>query len=202
MFKTDNTINVLIGKDIASTASVQVTDSATAGTYIADGEITVLGANDDVLLPGETVVDSPKIKLVQGRGAAANGMKWSVDIDGANVISAKGLTYRAPAEQVTYVGYDAVSLAGDIDAQPLTDYKLTIVYKHDVEMFSEQQLRRTFYYTSTATDIGATIAAAFVALINGDDFYGPVAAVTNSGALDGISLTGQALDLFRQELLN
>jgi hypothetical protein len=194
MFKTDNTINVLIGKDIASTASVQVTDAATAGTYIADGELTVLGANDGVLTASDTVVDSPKIKIVQGRGAATNGLKWSVDIDGANVLRATALSYRAPAEQVSFVGYDTVATAGNIEVLPYTDYKLTIIYKNDVEVFSEQLLKRAYYYTTGASDTGATVAAAFVALINGDEFYGPLAAVTNAGTDYGISLTGQPLD--------
>jgi hypothetical protein len=194
MFKTDNTINVLIGKDIATTAGLQITDAATAGTYIADGELTVLGANDGVLGAGDTVVDSPKIKIVQGRGAATNGLKWSVDIDGANVLRATALSYRAPAEQVSFVGYDTVAAAGNIEVLPYTDYKMTIVYKNDVEIFSEQLLKRTYYYTTGASDTGATVAAAFVALINGDEFYGPFAAVTNVGTDYGISLTGQPLD--------
>lgn len=189
--KSDNSLHLLIGKDIATTASLQITDVATAGTYIADGEITILGENHDVLTAGDDVLDSPSITIVQGRGTT-NGLKFSTKIDGSKLLRASALSYRAAAEQVSHVGYNGSS--GAIDVIALNDYKLTITYLQDTDLYSSQHAPRTFYYTSTATDTQQTIAQAFIDMINDEDFYNATAALTNSGADYGISLTGRPLD--------
>ena len=191
MFKADNTIKMLIGKDIARTAGVQITDEATAATYIADGEVVVLGENHGVLTAGDTVVDSPKITIVQGRGAG-KGLKFATTIDGRNLVKATALSYRAGAEQVTYIGSDGAT--GSIDVSPFTDYKLTITYNHDAELWAEQLNPRTFFYTTGASDTQQTIAQAFVDLINAEEYYNAAAVLTNNGADYGIELTGQPLE--------
>lgn len=192
MFSSKNTTQLLIGKDISRTSNVQITDEATASTFIKDGEILVLGENHDVLVSGSaTVTDSPSITIVQGRGAG-KGLKFSNKINGKDVIRATAASYAAPANQVSYVGYNTSS--GSIDVQPYTDYKLTILFTHDTDMYAEQHVPRTYYYTTGASDTQATVAAAFVTMINADEFYGVVAASVNSGANYGIRLTGQNLD--------
>lgn len=192
MFKSDNTLKILIGKDIARTSSVQVTDPATGATYIADGEILILDKNHAPLTAGDDVLDSPKITIVQGRGGV-NGLKFSNEIDGSNLISVKGLSYRAPAVQVAHIGnVGSGSLA--IDVQPFQDYKLTITYTHDTDLYAQQANKRVFYYTTNAADTQLTIATAFVNMINAEDFYNAAASVVNNGANYGIRLTGQALD--------
>lgn len=195
MFRVDNLTKLLIGKDIARTAGVQITDPGTAATYIADGEILILDQDDSPLTPGDTFQDSPVIKIIQGKGAAADGLKFSSVIDGRNIISVTGTSYRAPAEQVSYVGYNSVAGSGSIDVAPLNDYKLTINYKHDKEMWSEQLNKRSFYYTSTATDTQEDIVDAFIALIEASEFYeAAVVKVTDGGGNFGIEFTGQPLD--------
>jgi len=76
-FDNEEDVEVLIGKDIARTASVQITDPATVATYIADGEILILDQNDAPLTPGDTVLDSPTIKIVQGRGTVQERLLFS-----------------------------------------------------------------------------------------------------------------------------
>jgi len=192
--KSDNSINLLIGKDIARTASVQITDEATPLTYIADGEILVLDELHAPLAPGSTVANSQKITIVQGRGVPGKGLKMSTEIDGRNVIRATALSFRAGAEQVTYVGYNAVTATGAIDVAPFTDYKLTIVYNQDTDLFSEQFAPRTFYYTTGATDTQQTIATAFVNMINAELFYNALATVVDNGTDYGIELVGRPLE--------
>lgn len=194
MFKSDNSINLLIGKDIARTVGVQVTDEATPATYIADGEVVILDELHAPLAPGSTVADSQKITIVQGRGLGGNGLKMSFELDGRNIIRATALSHRAGAEQVTYIGYNDVTLAGAIDVAPFTDYKLTIIYNHDVDLYSEQQAPRTFYYTTGASDTQATIAQAFVDMINSELFYNAAATVVDDGTNFGIRLEGQPLE--------
>lgn len=192
MFKSDNTLKILIGKDLARTANIQITDPATAATYIKDGEILILDQNHAPLTAGDDVTDSPKITIVQGRGGV-NGLKFSNEIDGRNLISVKGLSYRASVEQVTHVGnVGAGALA--IDVIPFQDYKLTITYIHDTDLYAQQSNQRVFYYTTSATDTQLTIATAFANMINAEDFYNATATVVNNGANYGIELTGQPLE--------
>jgi len=192
MFKADNLTKLLIGKDIARTAGIQITDPATGATYIADGEILILDQNDAPLTPGDTTLESPTIKIVQGRGAGTDGLKPSVVIDGNNIISVTGTSYRAPVEQVSYVGSDGAT--GAIDVLPYNDYKLTINYKQDKEMWSEQLNKRAFYYTTGASDTQETIVDAFIALIEASEFYEAAVVKTTDGANFGIEFTGQPLD--------
>lgn len=192
MFKSDNTLKILIGKSIERTANIQITDTATGATYIADGEILILDQNHAPLTAGDDVVDSPRITIVQGRGGV-NGLKFSNEIDGKNLISVKGLSFRAGVEQVTHVGnVGAGALA--IDVQPFEDYKLTINYIHDTDLYAQQSNKRVFYYTTSATDTEQSIATAFANMINAEDFYNATALVVNNGANYGIQLTGQALE--------
>ena len=194
MFKSDNSTNILIGKNLARTASVQAIDGAGAN-YIADGEILVLNELHAPLTAGQDITNSPVIYVTQGRGGTngANGLKWSTAIDGRNVIRATALSYVAPAAQVTHIGnVGAGALA--IDVLPFTDYKLTIRYTHDDELYSEQSNKRVFYYTTGASDTQLTIATAFASLINSEEFFNATALVVNNGANYGIRLTGQPLD--------
>lgn len=193
MFNSKNTTKLLIGKDIARSSPIQITDKD-AANYIADGEILILNETGGIMTAAtDTVADSASITIIQGRGGA-NGFKFSNKIDGDKVIRATAVSYSAPAEQVTYVGYDAVATSGSIDAQAFTDYKLTIVYTHDTDLYAQQTNSRVFYYTTGAAPTQQEIAEAFRDMINAEDFYNAVAATVNSGANYGIRLTGQALD--------
>ena len=140
MFKQDNSINVLIGKSISRTASVNVLDPNHA-SYLADGEIVVLDENDTPLTAGTTYNNSKFIRIVQRSGT---NLVRSARIDGANVLSFKGLSYAAPQEQISYIGYNGSS--GAIDASGTKDYVLRLIFKHDKAHFSEQSNTRIYRY--------------------------------------------------------
>lgn len=194
MFKSDNTVNILLGKDLERTAGAQITDIGGAG-FIANGEILILDENDNVMVPGATYADTKSIRIVQGKGLANDvSMKSSTVINGRGILSAVGRPYQAAVEQQTFVGYNAVSTTGSIVVQAYEDYKLTIVYKSLKEVFSEQLLKRTFYYTTGASDTQDTIATAFVDMINADEFPGVLATKVDNGTDFGIQLDGEALD--------
>jgi len=192
MFKADNSFNVLIGKDISRTSSVQVTDKDTGATFIASGEILVLDEDGNPLTPGDTYADTKSITIVQGTGTTTP-MKSSLKIDGNAVITAQGTSYSAAAEQQSFVGYDSVATSGSIDAQPFTTYKMTIVFRNNTELFSEQLMRRTFSYTTGASTTQSAIATEFASQINAEDWPGVTATVVNSGSDYGIRLDGDAL---------
>jgi hypothetical protein len=195
MNKSDNTTRLLIGKDISRTAGLQVQDNSLS-TFIADGEIVVLSDSGLPLLPGATFTDSPFITIVQGRGGqnSLQPMVSSIKIDGSTIANSNGTSYRASAEQQSFVGYNTVTTAGSIDAQPFTTYKLTVNYKHDKEMFSEQLLKRVYTYATGSTATQLDIATQLAALITAEEMHGVTATVVNSGADYGIRLDGQALD--------
>lgn len=195
MFKSDNTSRLLIGKDINRTAGVQVNDSGVAN-FIADGEVVVLGEDGTPLTAGSTFADSRYITIVQGRGGAGSTkvMTSSVTIDGSQIVTASGTSFRDSVEQVSYVGHDDVAAAGSIDAQPFTNYKMTITYKNDREVFSEQLLKRVYFYSTGSAATQLEIATYFANVITNEEFYGVAAVVVNTGADYGVRLTGRPLD--------
>jgi len=168
MFRSDNNTNLLIGLDIARTANVQINDRSNATTYLADGEIVVLGSDDAVLPAGSTYGDSNSIRIVQRSGATASTSELisSVRIDGANVVSYTGRSYQAPQTQQYFIGYDGA--ASSIDAIDSNDYALRIQYKHDKELWSQRTRIKSYYYTSGTVATQERIAREFAVLIGND----------------------------------
>ncbi len=153
-----NSINVLIGKSVARTASVQITDPSGSG-YIADGEVLVLNHLDQPLTAGQTVSDSPYIRIVQRSGSQ---LIFSARIDGQNVKAYRGKSGVAGAEQIYVLGYNGSS--GSIDLTT-TAKILKISFKHDQRMWSEQPMRRA-YPSSSTTQAG--VATDIAGLMNQD----------------------------------
>lgn len=161
MFNASNSKSVLIGKSIARTATVQVYDSS-AASFLADGEVVVINKNGAALTAGQTIADSEYIRIAQRSGATAAtaNVIYSPKIYGANVTAFSGLSYVAPAEQVTYVGFNGTS--GAIEAISDNVYKLRITFKHDMENWSEQSNVLYNEVTSDASATASEVAAAFV----------------------------------------
>lgn len=164
MFKSDNSINVLIGKSISRTGSVQISDS-TASTYIADGEIVVLDSGDNALVAGQTISDSEVISIVQGRGTS-NPVQKSMKVTGRNVRKYSGKSYVAPQEQISYIGYNSSS--GNITATSLNKYILRLYFKYDKEMWSQQVFQRYYEYDSDSSATSLEVAENFVEKLIGD----------------------------------
>ena len=116
MFKSDNSFGVFIGKSISRTASVQAVDNSNSTTFLANGEVLILDKDFAPLTAGKTVADSEYIYVVQRSGATASTSQVlrSNKIYGSNVTSYSGLSYVAPAEQISYVGYNGTT--GNIEA--------------------------------------------------------------------------------------
>lgn len=172
MFKSDESINVLIGKNISRTSNVQITDRSATATYIANGEIVVLDETDAVLAPGDTYSDSKYIRIAQGRGAT-EPLNFSLRIDGAGVTKFSGASYSAAREQITSIGYNGTS--GSIDAINANDYKVSVIYKHNKDMWSEQLNKRVYRYTSDLTATQQEIAADLTKQIVADPFKAVIA---------------------------
>lgn len=158
MFRADNSFSVLVGRSVARTASVQVTDS-TASSYIANGEIVILGENDVVVNPGDTIANHKYIRLVQGNGTS-EPVNFSNRIYGANVVAFSDKAYAAPQEQIYYIGYNGTS--GSIDAINSNRYIARVQFKHDAENWSEQINTDFKEYNSDSSATQQEIAAGFV----------------------------------------
>lgn len=160
MFTSKNSFGVFIGKNISRTGSVQVTDKDLA-SYLADGEVVAIDADGNVLAAGDTVADSPFIKLAQRSG---DTLSVSPKIVGSNVTAYAGASFAAATEQVTYVGFNGTSGAIEGIAQNL--YSLRVVFTHDAELWSEQS--NTIYneFLSDGTGAAADVAAGFAKKFN------------------------------------
>lgn len=140
-----NAYDVLIGKSISRTSSVQITDPS-AATYIADGEILVLDYNDQPLTPGSTISDSPFIRIVQRSGS---NLRYSMRIDGLHVNEYRGISGTNGQEQIYFVGYNGTS--GSINATS-TSRMFKITYKFD-DKWACQPYRKS-YPSNKTTQVG------------------------------------------------
>lgn len=160
-----NIMSVLVGKDSATAiASVQITDPTNSGTYIADGQIIMLGANDAVVQAGETVVNHPAVRFVQRSGS---DLHFSARMRGVDFIKASSAVSVPTQYQVSTVGFNGTS--GSIDTTG-TDYFLTFVGNWDDIMWSKQKYRKVWDYTSTSPT-QLSVASTFSKQMNLDGFY-------------------------------
>ena len=137
---------------------------------------------------GDTIANSDYCYIVQGTAAAP---KFSAKIQGLNVSKWSGQSYAAAVQQQSFVGYNAVTVAGSINVVNATSYTLSIIFYYDKVIGSERQLVRRFEYTSDSTATQAEVATALVALITADPVASSLltAAVVVAGVNNGIHLT-------------
>ena len=192
MFKSEQSFNVLIGKNIAS-AATQYTNPSGAG-YIADGEILVIGANGALLTAGNTISTSPSIQFVQRSGS---NLIFSSIIDGTKVTKYSGADPVSAQQQVILVGYNGTT--GSIDLS--TASKLfKISYKHNQLVWSEQVFKRVYETSGStqakvASDISEQINFMSLPALNGvystGDYVSALMFCNHAGA----AITGTATTL-------
>jgi len=192
MFKSEQSFNVLIGKNIAS-AATQYTNPSAAG-YIADGEILVIGANGALLTAGNTISTSPSIQFVQRSGS---NLIFSSIIDGTKVTKYSGAGPVQARQQIISVGYNGTT--GSIDLS--TASKLfKISYKHNQLVWSEQVFKRVYETSGStqakvASDISEQINFMSLPALNGvystGDYVSAVMLCNHAGA----AITGTATTL-------
>lgn len=191
MFKSEQSFNVLIGKNIAS-AATQYTNPSGAG-YIADGEILVIGANGALLTAGNTISTSPTIQFVQRSGS---NLIFSSIIDGTKVTKYSGTDAELAQQQIISVGYNGTT--GSIDLS--TASKLfKISYKHNQLVWSEQVFKRVYETSGStqakvASDISEQINFMSLPALNGvystGDYVSAVMLCNHAGAaITGTSTT-------------
>jgi hypothetical protein len=155
-----NVTSVLIGTDIARTASVQYTDPSTTATYLADGEILMLG-QDGAVLTTPTLTTNRFIRFVQRSG---DNLKFTPYVDGNNLLNCTARDYAAGTEQVDTIGFDGTS--GNIDASGTDPYKIDIEWTYDESTWSEQHEHDVYVFEDVASATAEDIAHYFFREIN------------------------------------
>lgn len=115
-------LRAFIAKDIARTPGIA--GQQVSPSLIADGEIVItdLGMN---VLTTTTVVTEPKILIVQGRGAS-NQLHVSLPVSPEDVETYIGREFLPKVEQVSYIGFNAVTGTGSIDVINDNAYQIRI----------------------------------------------------------------------------
>lgn len=154
MIPTQNSfMQLLIGKNIARTASVTVKDQQ-AITYAKTGEIVVTDV-DGTVLDSTTVLTKKQIVIVQSQGVGLPVIKSPIiDRDGVKTYNSK--LYVAPQLQVDYIGLNAVTGVGDIDVINSNDYEVQIKFIN-TSVFGSNGIERFGFYTSDSTATKAEI---------------------------------------------
>lgn len=141
-------MNLLIGKNIARTSSVQITDPTNSTTYIADGEVVVCDASGTVLNT-TTVLNKKSVFLVQGQGAT-KPLIWSDEIFLSGVRAFNGKAYTAPTVQIDYVGFNPVTSTGNLDVINDNDYEVHL-FDLDSTTFGTLGYSKYGFYTSDSS---------------------------------------------------
>lgn len=176
-----------------------VTPDATGIADLDNGEIAILRQDGTLLSAGDTLSDSEVVKIVQGT-ATLGEPRFSDPVQGRRVISWQGEAYRAAAEHAVVVGYDDGAISGNAAGGSIvtvtddTEYQLIIVFHNDKGLWSQQQQRRVYHFT---TGTGATeddISSSFVTQINADTYVAGLLTATEltSGTNRGIQLVADA----------
>jgi type 1 fimbria pilin len=149
---------VLIGDGVNSAAlsAIKITD----GANIAAGDLVLVKADMTVVQTNAAAQALSKTEPVYiAMGTGAGEFRLSSPIYPKNVISFKGKAYAAPAEQVSYLGFNGTD--GTISVSNSTEYVLRMILKDDLRVQPHRQTRNQYHYV---TDSTATVVELISAL--------------------------------------
>ena len=180
MFTTNNNFKVFVQNTSAGNAVTGVDLSA-----IVAGTIVALGDNDIALANTSSNITSPTtIKFAQKTSTGITHFSDNFKVKDIVAMSYKQAvpTSGSPSEQVSYVGYNGTS--GDINAIDYNEYILSLIYKHDDMMWSEQINIKPYLVTTESGASKLTIINSFASLINNDSYSKVKADLVCNVALD------------------
>ena len=174
-----------------------VTVAATNPALLAEGEITILDQNGDIMVAGTTYADSPRFTIVEGTGVASEPFRWQQDVEGGLILRYAGLDAAAPVLQVSYIGYNTST--GAITVANSTEYSMILTFTWDKDVYSKRADRHVISYTSSTSATQQEIAEAFVAKINNNPHFNKqvIAATVNTGTTYGVRITALAVPFSR-----
>lgn len=154
MMTTQNSImNLLVAKALARTGTTALDPAAS--TYLIDGEVAVVDI-DGTILTSTSVIGKSKIRIVQSQGALLPSIQ-SPEIERAGVKTYVGKAYAAPALQIDYIGYNAVTGFGDIELINNNGYTVMI---HDINsaVYGSTGVSKFGFYISDSTATKSEVA--------------------------------------------
>jgi peptidoglycan hydrolase-like protein with peptidoglycan-binding domain len=129
------------------------------------GNVNTAPASKAAMVDGELLLVGPDMETIAAAGdeyfyvvqRLATGFKYSNKIQSRNVIKYEGSAYLAATEQESYIGYDG-STGGSIILNDETEYSAHIIFKHDKDIWSERQHKKTQHYTTGGVSGAPTTA--------------------------------------------
>jgi hypothetical protein len=181
-----NLQETFVGRPIARTSSVQITDP-TAAAYIADGEVVVVNSAG-APTASTTYAASPFIQIVQRNG---DNLVWSSKIYGNKLNTYKGTNGYYGQDQVYHIGYTG-SGSSTLDITAGLDFQLTLIENQDDMMWSEQKKKNVTSVPNNLVNSQLDLAEAIVRNVMRKfttDGISVTAAMVNSGTSAAISGT-------------
>jgi len=126
--------------------------SATTLATIQKGDLFVVNEAGGIVVnvaAASAISRNSGVRIVQGTGPGK--FDKTPLIRGIYTSKYNGNVYAAPAEQLTYVGFNAVSGLGTIAVLDNTSYELRSLYLDDRRIHGEKQTLDVFNYTTPAT---------------------------------------------------
>ena len=168
MFTTNNNFKVFVqNTKVGNNVTGADLSSIVAGTIIPIGDNDIALDND-----GQTIVQNPNstsLSTFKFAQKTSTGIThFSDNFKVKDIIGISFAPYLAPVEQVSYVGYNGTS--GAINAIDYNEYILSLIYKHDDMMWSEQINIKPYLVTTESGAKASTVAIQLAKQINADSF--------------------------------
>ena len=180
MFTTNNNFKVFVqNTKVGNNVTGADLSSIVAGTIVA------IGDNDKALdNDGQKIIESPNstsLSTFKFAQKTSTGIThFSDNFKVKDIVGISFAPYLAPKEQVSYVGWNGTS--GAINAIDYNEYILSLIYKHDDMMWSEQINIKPYLVTTESGALASTVAGQFANLINTDGYSKVVADAVCSAA--------------------
>ena len=154
MSNYNNVNRVLVGDGVNSGAIAAL-------PLIKKGDLIVLDEKGNVVSTNVGAALLPKFEKIKIALGIADGKAiLSSPIQGNTVSAFEGVAFRAPAEQVTYIGYNGTVSTG-LNIAASTEYRLRILVEDDVKVHGQRQTIQDYNYVGTS---GSTISDAVDAI--------------------------------------
>lgn len=186
---------------ISDGTAFPVNDAVISG--LTAGKIGIYGQDMKALDPAgnaDTITTQPYIYIVESK-TDSNGvgyLKRSDRIDGTNVTGYTAKKYAAEKREVWSIGYNrgattnmgTIVAGGSIEVNPSTDYKYTIRFKNDKQLYSERNEELNVLFTSSSTATQLSIATQTASTINNSAYRTQIKAVVVGDGSAAYGLTG------------
>lgn len=149
---------IIVAKDCARTANVQVWDPNAATTYLGNGEVVITDAQGNIL--DNTVTKAVDRIFIKSRSAVGDGTLSSVELRGQDITGFYCENYAAASEQKVELGYNgsAGNASINLAADTLYWFKLIPLFKRG-DRSPETFAWRSGATAPTSADVLAGLAA-------------------------------------------